>query len=230
VDHGQPGQVKGVVFMRNYLPWEISKFLFFISCVFIASLFTGCLSFQGDDYRENLTLEDAQGLVSFQICIPDFIPPEVNPIPKIIYSSDWADVPEEKYIRLQYKWIDNNGLAFEVYQRLTNDEEFIYGSLDNISEYEREQSKVDLLDWVSYPNILSESEIKSAIGWTQMKVDVFQTDQTVWRYFEIVMPREYRSTKTNWVLNSIEYRVLSKLPPNEIIEITESMMDCRTKN
>jgi hypothetical protein len=73
---------------------------------------------------------------------------------------------------------------------------------------------------------LSESEISSAVEQMKMEDDVFQTNQTVWWFFEIVDPEQYRSTKTYWVTNHVEYRILSYLLAKETKAITQSLINC----
>jgi hypothetical protein len=176
-------------------------------------------------YQDNLTLQEAQALVSFPICLPEYIPPGVDPDPDIIHQAEGPEIiPEENYIRLLFKRYDTHEKVFEVFQRYTNDEELKLQPSEMINEHTREQSKVDLLDWMT--DFLSETKIRSALEQMRMDVDVIQTDHVVWRLFEIVYPAQYRSTKTYWVRNHVEYRALSYLPSQEIKAITQSMLNC----
>ncbi len=175
-----------------------------------------------DTVRQNITLEEAQGLVSFPICMPVYIPPEVNPKPQIIYDADAANVPQETYIRLRYQQVGSHEKIFEIYQRYTPDA----GMRISYPEMAQEGAKVNLLDWISYPKFLSEAEMEVAMTHTQMASSVLQANGIVWWTYEITDPSEYRSTMTKWIKDHVEYRILSYLPAEEIEKVTLSMFEC----
>jgi hypothetical protein len=198
--------------------------LSFIVVTLMVSM-TSCLwSGYGDVLREGITLDEAQSLVSFPICIPNYIPQGVDPNPLIIYLEDAAGVPEETYIRLRYKRIANQERAFEVYQRFTNDEGMKIEYPDSQLESLRGGATVYLVDWIS-PDLTS-SERRVAIAKAKSEADSFQTDQTVWWLFKIVEPSGYRSTMTEWIINNIEYWILAYLSTEEIEKVTLSMIEC----
>jgi hypothetical protein len=195
------------------------------------TLMTGLLVSCGDNldniYRENLTLKEAQKLVTFQICVPSYIPAGIDSNPNIINQAEGPDIiPEENYIRLQYKRVNDQKKAFEVFERFTSYEEFKLPIQDDERNNIREASKVDLLYWMT--KSLSESEINTAVKQMVIKDDILQTGKVVWFYLEIVDPEKYHSTKTYWVNNHVEYRILSYLPAEEIKAITQSMINCST--
>jgi hypothetical protein len=86
---------------------RLRKGVYLVFAVMIV-LLAGCWDNLTNIYRDNLTLQEAQSLVSFPICIPGYIPPGIDPNPNIINQAEGPDIiPEENYIRLQYKRIDN---------------------------------------------------------------------------------------------------------------------------
>jgi len=180
------------------------------------------ISLPHDIVRKNLTIGEAQSLVSFAICVPTYKPPEINSDPQIIYDADAANVPQEKYIRLRYQSIGNQETMLEIYQRYTQDS----GMKTAYPETAYEGAKVNMLDWISYPKFLSETEMEAAVNRTQMLSSAFQTNGTVWWLYEITDPIEYQSTMTKWIKDHIEYRILSLLPAEEIKKVTLSMLDC----
>lgn len=175
-----------------------------------------------DDIRENLTMDEAQSLVTFRICTPTYIPPGIDPSPQIIYHADVAKVPEETDIRLRYKSIGDQELVFEVYQVYTEEE----GMKAEFFESRVQGAEVSLLYWM-FPSIpLSEEKLNVAREQAQTEWNFSQTGQTVWWLYEIVDPIKYRSTMTQWINNHVEYRVLSYLPAEEIKNITLSIIKC----
>jgi hypothetical protein len=180
------------------------------------------ISLPHDIVRKNLTIEEAQSLVSFPVCAPTYKPPEINSDPQIIYDADAANVPQETYIRLRYQRADNYETMFEIYQRYTQDS----GMKTAYPEAAHGGAKVNLLDWISYPKFLSESEMEVAMTRAQMISSVFESNGIVWWLYEITEPIEYRSTMTKWIKDHVEYRILSLLTAEEIKKVTLSMLDC----
>jgi hypothetical protein len=188
-------------------------------CVLAVYLRNGVIH---EDFRENLTIEEAQSLVEFQLCKPTYVPSGIDSTPKILYDAEDINIPEETYIRLQYRRVDDQEKIFEIYQRYTPDA----GMRTTYPEMAHEGAKVNLLDWISYPKFLSEVEMEVAMTRTQMASGVFQTNGTVWWLYEITDPIEYQTTMTKWIKDHVEYRILSYLPAVEIEKVTLSMLEC----
>lgn len=177
-----------------------------------------------DIFREDITLEEAQSLVSFPICLPNYKPQQIDASPQISYQSDAAKVPEETYVQLSYRGAGDQQVIFEIYQRYTREETLKTEYPE--STHQSEKAAVNLLNWISYPQILSESEMRAALQSIQLGTNVFQTNQTVWWLYEITNPTEYRSTMTHWIKEQVEYRIVSYLTAEEIKKVTLSMLDC----
>lgn len=188
-------------------------------CVLVIYIWNG---FVREDFRKSQTMEEAQGLVEFQLCTPTYMPLGIDPNPKILYDAEDVNIPEETYIRFQYRSANDRKKVFEIYQRYTRDT----GMKTTYPETAIGGSEVSLLDWISYPKFLSESEIEAAMNRTQMLYSAFQTNGTVWWLYEITNPIEYRSTMTKWIKDHVEYRILSLLPEEEIKKVTLSMLYC----
>jgi len=193
--------------------------IFFVMVIFMVNL-TSC--FMADTIRKDITLEEAQSLVAFQICIPSYLPPDVNPTPQIIYDADAANVPEETFIRLMYKRIGNQEVVFEVYQRYTSDTGM--KTEDSNLESMNKSAKVIMLYWMT--EHVSLSEVKKIIAQMKLEASVFETDQIVWWLYEIIEPSMYRSTMAKWVKDGVEYAIPSYLPADQIEKIALSMFEC----
>lgn len=177
-----------------------------------------------DIIREGITIEEAQGLISFPICLPPYIPSGVDTNPQIVYEADAANVPEETYIRLRYKDLDSHETVFEVYQRYTSTSrmQLEYPDPESVSR----GANIIMVWWVSSPDRLTESETNEAVERTVFGAQAYESEHIVWWLYEITDPREYRSTMTRWITNHVEYRILSYLSANEIQKITLSMFGC----
>lgn len=176
--------------------------------------------------REDITMEEAQSLVSFPICVPTYIPPGIDANLSINYLAEEVNIPEETYIRLLYKRIDDRKEVIEVIQNYTPDK----GMKAEDSKFEREAAKINLLNWMFPLRFFSESRLDAAKKQLQMEASVSTTNGTVWWLFEIIDPDEYRSTRTKWKVNHVEYQIFSYLPAEEIKKVTLAMLECSTKS
>jgi hypothetical protein len=187
--------------------------------IWIISLWT---SFPGDEIRSNITLEEAQSLVSFPICVPENLPHEVYPDPEIIYDADDAGVPEVTYIRLRYRNISDHEVVMEIYQRFTQKE-----SLREVeSPSSIESAKISLLYWMIPYHEFVVRPVDTIAEDLDINVKSNKNDWGNWGLYEITSPEKYRSTMTKWIGNNVEYRILSYLPVEEIKKVTISMFQC----
>ena len=176
--------------------------------------------------REDITMEEAQSLVSFPICVPTYIPLGIDSNHSINYLAEEVNLPEETYIRLLYKRIDDRKEVIEVIQNYTPDK----GLKAEYSESELARAKVRMLDWMYPLRFIFESQLDAAVEQIQMEANVSTTNRTVWWLYEIVDPSEYRSTATKWVVNNVEFRIFSYLPAEEIKKVTLAMLECSTQS
>ncbi len=88
---------------KDYVNQSRNWFILLLANLLVLAL-TGCqlLDFPGDVVLEDLTLEEAQNLVTFSICVPVYIPFEIDPQPNIIYHDDGFGAEQEKFIRHKY--------------------------------------------------------------------------------------------------------------------------------
>ena len=176
--------------------------------------------------REDITMEEAQSLVSFPICVPTYIPPGIDSHLSISYLAEEVNIPEETYIRLLYERIDDHNEVIEVIQNYTPDK----GMKAEFSESEREGAKVSLLYWMHPLRFISESKLDATMEQIRLEANVSKTGETVWWLYEIVDPSEYRSTMTKWVVNNVEFRIFSYLPAEEIKKVTLAILECSTQS
>lgn len=176
--------------------------------------------------RVGITKEEAQSLVVFPICIPAYIPPGVDTNPEISFVADAVNDPNAREIWLTYRGAADQKTVFEVNQRHTPYE----GMLTAPTESSSEGAKVSLLNWMFPWRFFYEPMLNAAKRETKIEITVIQTNQIVWWLYEIVDPRQYRSTMTQWVRNHVEYRIMSYLSAEEIKKVTLSMFECSALN
>jgi len=176
----------------------------------------------GGQSREDITMEEAQSLVSFPICVPTYIPPGIDSNFSINYLAEEVNNPDETYIRLLYTRVADREVVLEIIQNYTPNK----GMKVEFSESDLERAKVSLLDWMYPLRFIFESQLDAAVEQIQMEANVSTTNETVWWFYEIVDPSEYRSTMAKWVVNNVEFRVFSYLSVEEIKRVTLSMIEC----
>ena len=175
---------------------------------------------------EDITMEEAQSLVSFPICVPTYIPPGIDSNPSISYLAEEVNIPKETYIRLLYPQVDDREVVLEIIQNYTPDK----GMKAEYSDLELARAKVSLLDWMFPLRFILESQLDAAVEQIRMEANVSETGGTVWWLYEIVDPSEYRSTMTKWVVNNVEFRIFSYLPAEEIKKVTLAILECSTQS
>jgi hypothetical protein len=201
-----------------------------VSVLLVGFILASCVweGFPADTVRENITFDEAQDLVDFPICLPTYISEGVEPTPNIIFEADSANVPEETYIRLRYNRQDTQEKIIEVFQRYTNslemESEYPASRLDDMQQ----RAMVSLIDWI-FSNSISTTQLRKIRTQTRIEAKVHQTDHTISWLYEIVEPDKYRSTMTKWNRNHVEYRVMSFLSADEIIKITDTLIECSSR-
>jgi len=180
---------------------------------------SGCAIFgpPADETRENISLEEAERLVSFTPCLPSYLPTEVDPTPHVKYHAELGD-PADADIRVAYYLSGSQEPAVEVYQKRFR---VLDGYLD--SEDHHEVSLRELLAWV--------------VGWSRVDetrqqltthVTPYQDDSQRW-LFEIVEPTSLRANMVEWGNASMHYRVYTRLTIEEAKQIARSLSDCLLK-
>lgn len=187
--------------------------------VMVYSLISGCSNSTLDDNRENVTIEEAQSLVSFKICYPTYYPSGIDSNPTISYYADYGDSPE-KDIVLKFKRKDSNETVFDVWQRYDPDA----NNLDkDLPDEVHHAWKYQLVHWI-IPDDSRKAD--SVLENTKMEFTVSQTNLIVWWLYEIIDPIQYRATLTRWNDKHIRFRIYSYLPTEEIKQVTISMFSC----
>jgi hypothetical protein len=185
----------------------------------IISCLTGCSMGSLDDNKKDLSLAEAQELVSFKICLPSYLPAKTDPNPSITYYADYGDSPE-KYIVLQYKMIITGEHFIDIWQRYDSGAEKLKNEYDDDVH---EAWKYQLIYWIIPSNTRqAEALFKRA----SVEHKAFESQTVVWWLYELVEPIEYQSTLTRWNKDNMRYEIFSILTPEEINEVTMSMFEC----
>lgn len=166
-----------------------------------------------DEKLENISLEKAQSLVPFTICLPTYIPQDINPEPKVTYHADWGD-PVESQVRLRYSLLIEEKPVIEIF------EIGVTGLEIDRSKKSQEGAIRGLIDW----QIENNSEIDRYLKEINISSTYYKDNETVWWLFAITDPPNLRSNMVDWLEDPVYYVIYTILPKNEIENIVLSMI------
>ena len=194
------------------------KWEFLLAFVLVGS---GCGLFRGfgpvDENRENITLEEAQGVAPFTICLPIDLPAGLDQTPRVSYHADWGD-PIESEVRLRYYGSDSQELIVEIRQRPQPGS----ATPEDLAEQAYDFYVRELVAWV----------VGWQVGWSNVdeiskeattSVTTYQDDGAKRWLFEIVEPASLRANMVYWRNESVAYEVYTYLSVEEAKRIVESI-------
>ena len=169
-----------------------------------------------DEKLENISLKKAQSLVPFTICLPTYLPLDVNPEPYITYHADWGD-PVESQVRLRYARLLDEKPVIEIYE--IHNPGVTTGLEIDRSQISQEGAIRGLLDWQLEDN----SEIDKYLQEIEVSTAYYETQGTIWWFIEITEPLNLRSNMVDWLENPVYYVIYTFIPKNEVENIASSM-------
>jgi hypothetical protein len=173
--------------------------------------------FPADETREGISLEEAQSLAPFAICLPIYIPAGIEVTPRVTYHADFGD-PMESDVRLRYYSSDDQELVIEIHQQH-------YGpraaTPEELTEHVRGLYIRDLLDWAT-----DGAEVDSRTrALLTVNVAKYQDDEMVRWLFEIVEPTSLYANMVSWGSAPVYYDVYTRLSTEEAKSVVRSIPD-----
>ena len=160
------------------------------------------------DHYENLSVEEAQNLLSYDICLPSYLPLEVTNEPVLKYLDVWPDSGAELALLLGE---DSIGRAVEIRQWYSPSEQLSDPNLD----YLRQSLVAWQVGWEKAAEVIDGVEFKSVKDETGSR--------SVW-LVEITSPGSLKgSVATGSVGETFIYRVYSEFTLEETLKIAHSI-------
>ena len=179
-----------------------------------------CLpAFEGvpaDETRVGISLTEAQNLVPFTICLPEYLPDIVGKDAQITYHADFGD-PMESDIQLRYYRRGTTEVVVEIVENHWPRASSQY----KITEISKESSLRDLLAW-----IVGWKKWEEAMVQAQATFSVDQDDPQR-SLVEITDPPALRANLIEWAKDPVFYRLYTRLPTQDALQIAVSVTDCR---
>ncbi len=184
--------------------------------LFITLLVTSCKF--GPDwpfYEKNISVERAQELAPYAICLPSRLPMGISPTPTLSYHEDRDSLegpPLEAL--LDAKYFDEENIIIEL-QHLQ-----VAGSPPPV--YSRDFYVKRLIVWQVGRD--QADKVESPVNWTGT---TYQIDELVYDAVEITYPSELRGSAIIWQSDSVGYILYSRLSLTTTLEIAESIFCCK---
>ncbi|MFZ2487007.1 MAG: hypothetical protein WAZ19_02700 [Anaerolineae bacterium] len=188
--------------------------------VLVLVVLTSCFSpFEGvpaDEMRVGISLTEAQSLVPFTICLPQYLPDMVGKDAQITYHADFGD-PMESDIQLRYYGRGTTEIVVEIVENHWPGASSQY----KVTEISKESSLRDLLAWM-----VGWKKWEEAMAQVQATFRVDHGDQER-SLVEINDPPALKANLIEWAKDPIFYRLYTRLPTQEALRIAMSITDCR---
>ncbi len=171
----------------------------------------------GSEYQE-MSLNAAQGLLLFDVCLPSYIPDGLHQDTTVIYQADFDD-PIEGNVRISYlnDEDDNLSLSISEYYAPVNNQK-----PPDDQEFDSNILTRDLLAWiVGWDDVSNHRDEVSA------RYEVIKNDDGIdYRTLVITDPPSLRGTIIRWPLGPVGFDVYSYLPYNITLSLSQSIKDC----
>ncbi|MGB3216780.1 MAG: hypothetical protein WBD79_05220 [Anaerolineae bacterium] len=168
-----------------------------------------------DETRVGISLTEAQSLVPFTICLPEYLPDTIGKDAQITYHADFGD-PMESDIQLRYYRRGTTEVVVEIVENHWPRASVQY----EITDVSKESSLRDLLAW-----IVGWEKWEEAMVQAQATFSVGQDDQQ-WSLVEITDPPALRANLIEWAEDPVFYRLYTRLPAQDALQIAVSTTDC----
>ena len=169
----------------------------------------------GDDNRHNISLEEAQNLVPFAICLPQYIPANIQLDPQVNYHADFGDPMESDVRLLYYSSSQQDKPAIEVYEYHSPDELITEPMLEDWREfYLRELQKwiygKYVKDMLKKPKLITQAFVETDPGMVRW---IFEISDDRGQYANVIV----------WVSDPVRYETYTRLPIEEAKHVIRSI-------
>ncbi|MCC7117735.1 MAG: hypothetical protein IT310_04350 [Anaerolineales bacterium] len=203
-------------FIYSHLPITI----YLICAISLVGCGYGVLS---DVRKEGISLEEAQELLLFQICLPDYVPNGVTMSNSVLYHAEFGD-PNESDVTIDYVREGDGNLVFSVYER--------NGTGREINFHDNGIQRVNLsqlLDWqVDWETIEDFDKQYNELEKNEtIEYEVYDALGTERLLVEITSPKELKSVSITWRLSQyVLIDIYSFLSVEETKLIANSVPSC----
>ena len=183
----------------------------------------GCISpVSPDTVKEGIPLEEAQGLLPFKVCLPEFVPNGVNISETVLYHDEFGD-PYESDITIDYFGGDKENAVFTIYER--------HGPGVRSDFHDSTTQRVSMrrlmdwrVDWKTIEDFENQIDELDKNGVVEYQIYTFDSERLI---VEIKSPEALKATMITWRLSeNVLIDVYSHLSVEETKLIANSVPNC----
>ncbi len=204
----------------HILPDDLKSKLLFVTAIILLVANPGCSTFPPpeelvpvDETYEGISLQEAQEIAPFPICLPVHVPDGIEATPHTVYHADFGD-PMESDVRLHYYSSASRELIVEVYQRHRPGA----ATPEKLDEGVRDFYERDLLAW--QVGWLKADQVR---GQVTINVTEYQNNNMRYWLFEIVEPTSLQANMIAWGNDPVAYQVYTHLSIDQAKRIVQSI-------
>jgi hypothetical protein len=194
-----------------------------VSLTFVVVSIVGCnIGIISDTVKEGISLEEAQELLPFQVCLPGYVPDGVKISKTVRYHAEFGD-PNESDITVDYFSVDKETPVFTVYER--------HGPGGKSDFHDKTTQHVSMrrlmawqLDWETTEEFEKEIDRLDRQGIIEYQVYTFDSERLI---AEIKSPDNLKAVLITWDLSEhVLIDIYSHLSVEETKLIANSVMGC----
>jgi hypothetical protein len=189
-----------------------------LSSLFIVGLMATCAPFPLlDKTHKDISLEEAQTLAPFEVCLPSWLPPEMKSTPLLTYHEELGEPgpPIEAYLYAEYFTEGDRTMELR----------YAYSPPDAIRpKYGADMLVGRQLGWQMDWDWDSVKAVEPEVVWTSST----QEDSALtYNAIEITAPHYLRATLVTWSSEDVAYFLYSRFQLSTTLRSAESVSTCR---
>ena len=170
-----------------------------------------------NEARQSTTLQEAQTLLPFQICLPKYIPVDLKRNELVVVEGEIKSQAEVS-LRIDYVRPENETPIVTVKEWNAPGN---VGKIDPSNETDRKVALNSLLTWLTN-RIEAEKLLEQVIA----NYKVYNSEGTEGLIVEIQSPDSLRSVRISWQDDPIGYQVFARLSIEEAKKVADSISNC----
>jgi hypothetical protein len=176
-----------------------------------------------EEIREGISLEEAQELVPFTICLPTYLPSGIEATPHITYHADLGD-PVESDVRLKYFVEGSQEPTLEIYQQHSPRASTPETLDDSVSGFFVRELVAWQVSWEAGWEEVDEISKQASVEITE-----HQNNDTRYWVYEILTPSSLSANLIAWGYDPVDYALYTRLPLEDAKKVAVSIPSCGEK-
>ena len=170
-----------------------------------------------NETRENTTLQEAQSLLPFQICLPTYMPVDLKRKELVVVE---GEIKSQAEVNLRIDYVRPGNETPMVTIKEWNAPGNV-GKIDPHNETDRKVALKSLLTWLT-----DRSEAEKLLEQVIVNYEVYNGEGTEHLVVEIQSPDSLQSVRISWQDDPIGYQAFTRLSVEEAKRVADSISNC----